>query len=402
MKICYVVYREDNVMVFDSQVLEYLKELKKNPEVEEVSLVLFRHEKNMFKKKETEKKILMYVDNCVSFPSLPVLTVSQLDFNSSKLRQYAKKKYTASDCIAVICRGDLAAYVGAKAFINMENCRVLYDNRGVAYEESEMSHGDVWIHKKNREIKLKALMYAKQHCDVYNFVTNPMRNYMLEKYRFSENKPYMIIPTLYKADACNSDKLEEIKNIEHWKETDYVMTYVGSTEAWQSTAQLVDIIEKASNLSKRIRFIVLTNGEIPELNTLKEKLKNRLTVKSVKHSLMKYYLAISDVGIVIRDNNIVNRVAAPTKIAEYLTNGLKILYSGEIGIITDLKTILGEQVLIEYRDDDSWLQAISSQMDSHEKEINPKVVSYFDMHVRQEEVLKMLNQTFDKEREEIL
>ena len=81
MKICYVVYREDNVMVFDSQVLEYLQKIKDYPEVEEVTLVLFRHEDHLFKKKETEEKILHFVDNCISFPSLPVLTMAQLNVN---------------------------------------------------------------------------------------------------------------------------------------------------------------------------------------------------------------------------------------------------------------------------------------------------------------------------------
>ena len=46
MKICYVVYREDNVMVFDSQVLEYLKIMR--DKVEHIELVVFRHEKNLF------------------------------------------------------------------------------------------------------------------------------------------------------------------------------------------------------------------------------------------------------------------------------------------------------------------------------------------------------------------
>lgn len=399
MKICYVVYREDNVMVFDSQVLEYLQKLKERPEIEEISLVLFRHEENMFKKAETEHKILRYVDNCISFPTLPVLTVTQLNLNSNRLRRYVQKKYRSSDRVAVICRGDLAAYVGSKAFLNMSNCRVLYDNRGLACEESAMAHGDVWIHKRNREMKLKALTYAKQHCDLYNFVTNPMRDYMLEKYGFRENIPYTIIPTLYKAGVSDPEKLEEIRRSENWRESDYVITYVGSTEAWQSTAQLVDIVEKASKLSDKIRFMILTNGEITELSHLKVKLKDRLTVKSVKHSLMKYYLTLTDVGIVIRDNNIVNRVAAPTKIAEYLTNGLKILYSGEIGIITDLKSLLGEQVLIEYNSDDSWLNAINSDIGSHKKQVNPKIVAYFDMITRQSETLQMINAAFDKERE---
>ena len=97
MKICYVVYREDNVMVFDSQVLEYLQKLKEYPDVEETSLVLFRHEDNLFKKNEVENKVLQFVDKCVSFPTLPVLTMSQLNLNCDKLRKYAQRAYTKND-----------------------------------------------------------------------------------------------------------------------------------------------------------------------------------------------------------------------------------------------------------------------------------------------------------------
>ena len=55
MKVCYFVYREDNVMVYASQVLEYLQQLKEKPSVEEIGLIVFRHEKNLFKKDKVEK-----------------------------------------------------------------------------------------------------------------------------------------------------------------------------------------------------------------------------------------------------------------------------------------------------------------------------------------------------------
>ena len=399
MKICYVVYREDNVMVFDSQVLEYLQKIKEYPEVEEVTLVLFRHEKNLLKKEEIENKALMFVDDCISFPSLPVLTMAQLNANSDKLRKYIAKKYMSTDNIAVVCRGDLAAYVGSRAVTKMKQCRVLYDNRGLAYEESVMSHGDKWVYKRNREIKLKAMKYAKCHCDAYNFVTNTMRIYMQDKYNFDLKVPSTIIPTLYKAEAIDFNKLQEVRKREKWKESDYVITYVGSTAAWQSTTQLVDIINKASCLRNNVRFMVLTNGKINELDVLKDKLKDRLLIKSVQHDEMKYYLAMSNIGIVIRDNNVVNRVAAPTKIAEYLTNGLKILYSGKIGIITDLEPLLEKGTLIEYKNDEKWLSAITDDIKHPRKNVAENVVSYFDMHIRQRETLDMLNNAFYKERE---
>ena len=253
MKICYVVYREDNVMVFDSQVLEYLQKIKDYPEVEEVTLVLFRHEDHLFKKKETEEKTpsILQITVFLSFASGAYNgTVECQLWETSEI---CRRKYRDADKVAVICRGDLAAYVGGKAFANMAQCRVLYDNRGLAFEESVMSHGDKWTHKRNREIKLRALKYARFHCDTYNFVTNSMRDYMLDKYKFKQNAPYTIIPTLYKAAPLDPNELQKIQTRENWKATDYVITYVGSTAAWQSTAQLVDIISRTSCLSDNVR-----------------------------------------------------------------------------------------------------------------------------------------------------
>jgi hypothetical protein len=46
---------------------------------------------------------------------------------------------------------------------------------------------------------------------------------------------------------------------------------------------------------------------------------------------VKDYLSISDYGILIREYSVTNKVASPTKFAEYLNAGLKVIISPEIG-----------------------------------------------------------------------
>ena len=136
MKVCYLVYREDNVMVFDSQVLEYLKKLKTNPNIENIKLVLFRHQDNLTCKKDVEKKILNYIDDYVTFATLaPPLTMLQLNLDVLRFKKYIKMQYEEDEEIAVICRGDFATYIGAKGFYTFENSRILFDNRVLPIEE---------------------------------------------------------------------------------------------------------------------------------------------------------------------------------------------------------------------------------------------------------------------------
>lgn len=397
MKLIYLVYREDNVMVYESQVLEYLRSMKEKRLFDSIELIVFRHEQNLMQKAEVERRICKYIDKTMTFWSFPVLSITQLNINALRLKNYIKKAYLKSDMLAVICRGDLAAFVGERAFRNFPNSRILYDNRGLAYEESELGHKDNFFHKINRNRKRAALNFSKLHCDMYNFVTNEMRAYFMNEYGYNPDLPYTIIPTLYHAETGREEEFANIAKREGFRPTDFVISYVGSTAAWQSTKQLIELIKIIGEKYATVRFFVLSNGIIPELETLPRKIKDRIIMKGVPHNEIKYYLRMTRIGIVIRDNNIVNHVAAPTKIAEYLTSGVSILYSGDIGIIADLKKITDDSQMICKDTDKDWLTKIDPAS-YPSKKINPTIVDYFDMDKRQIETYEMIVHTFAREK----
>lgn len=397
MRLIYLVYREENVMVYQSQVLEYLRAFKQKALFDSIELIVFRHEQNLMKRSEVEERIFRYIDKTKTFWSLPVINLVQLNINATRLKKYLKKTYVDDDSITVICRGDLAAYIGVRAFSSFSNSRILYDNRGLAYEESVMSHESNLIHKFNRNVKRKALDRTRLHCDMYNFVTNGMREYFLKQYGYNPKLPYTIIPTLYSAETGDDDEFAEVARRENYSSADYVISYVGSTAAWQSTKKLVSLIQLIGETYERVRFFVLSNGTIPEIESLSQNIRERVIVKSVPHKEIKYYLQMTNIGIVIRDNNIVNHVAAPTKIAEYLTSGVTLLYSGDIGVVADLKEVTDESQLICIDTDKEWLEKINPDV-YQSKRINPVIVDYFDMNKRQFETYNMIKRAFTNEK----
>lgn len=392
MRICYIVYREDNVMVFDSQVLEYLQKMRKK--VEHIELIVFRHEQNLFRKSTLEKKILNYVDECTTYASAPVVSTLQLKMNALRLKLHVQRKYRSGD-VAVICRGDLAGYVGSKAFRGMLNSRLLLDNRGLPLEESIKSYGDQWIHKLNRRAKAFAMNYAKDHCDAYNFVTTKLREHNIATYGYREELPYTIIPTLFKNESVDESGLERIRKAEQCASDDFVVTYIGSTASWQETNILPQIINKIYKKKSNSRFFILTDGTIKDFCELPAEIQRRIIIKKVQHIEVKYYLALSEVGIVVRDNSIINKVAAPTKIAEYVTSGVQLLYSGNIGILSDLKALDASGNMIDMEANPKW----DSMLTGRRVQENLSVYfDYFDMDKRQNETLQMLRTCFMKDR----
>lgn len=395
MKICYIVYREDNVMVFDSQVLEYLQKLDLFFAVDSTELIVFRHQDNLKKKEVIEKKISKFINQYKTFATIaPPMSRCQLNIDAKRLKKYILEKYDINEQIAVICRGDFATYIAAKAFSNMPNSRILFDNRGLPVEESLMAHPTGIIHSINRKIKKISIEYAKDHCDMYNFVTNAMREYDLLHYKYSKNIPYTVIPTLYRAETIDENELNRIKNRENYHSDQFIITYVGSVAAWQSTKQLIDVIYKIGNENSFVRFFILTNGSMTEFESFPLELRKRIVIKSVPHNEMKYYLQISNIGIVIRDNNIVNKVAAPTKIAEYLTSGMKILYSGNIGILEDIKGISDNNRMIQLDSSDNWIKQVENSISVKKQNVNEQILAYFDMASRQKETIDMLLESF--------
>lgn len=394
MKICYIVYREDNVMVFDSQVLQYLKAMKAHPEIDEIELIVFRHEENINKKDEVESKIKQFVNSTKTFISFPILSKAQLDVNAARLKKYIKNRYSISEQVAVICRGELATYIGAKAFRDHPNSRILFDNRGLPLEESEMRYKDKKIHVINRKKKRIALNYAKSHCDMYNFVTNAMREYVVQTYRYNAQLPFTIIPTLYHPESVDAAGWDKVVQIEKYEPSQMVISYIGSTASWQSTSQLIDIITKIATKYKNSRFMILTKGTIPEIENLPPDIRDRLTVKGVPHSQVKYYLKMSDFGLVIRDDNIVNQVAAPTKIAEYLTAGVSMLYAGNIGILKDIDTVSSAKRMIAIDQNDDWIEKLETIKSAEDKTVDPAIINYFSMEVRQRDTIGMIVSSF--------
>lgn len=399
MKLCYIVYREENVLVYESQVLEYLQSLKQKHLFDTIELIVFRHEKNLNKREEVETRILNYLDDCYSIWTLPIVSLSQLKINAARLKSHLRKKYDKDESIAVICRGDPATFIGVRAFAHFQNSRILFDNRGLAFEESVMSYHNKLVHILNRNAKLKAMRYSKDRVDMYNFVTHAMRNYFLEHYNYNPSVPYTIIPTLFRTENLDEGLLDEIKKRESVSNDDIVVSYVGSTAAWQSTNELASIIGKIGTKNPHIRFFVLSNGRIQALDDLPSNIRDRITVKSIPHSEMKYYLEISNIGIVIRDSNIVNKVAAPTKIAEYLMCGNSILYKGDIGIIEDLRSICGEGQLVCLDEESNWIEKVF-QNRVIKKTVNERVLNYFDMDKRQYETVNMIQESFSKPKRE--
>ena len=159
------------------------------------------------------------------------------------------------------------------------------------------------------------------------YVTDVMKKHYDLKYPWSSNIPsivYNIYPN-FPMNYIFSEQYEGSKTI---------VIYSGNCQKWQNVDMILEIIKK--NRNEHIEYVILTGEplifekKINELGIVKG-LWN-LSVLSVKPSELPQYYSKAHYGFILRDDILVNQVANPTKMLEYLIFGIiPIVKSPKIG-----------------------------------------------------------------------
>lgn len=158
------------------------------------------------------------------------------------------------------------------------------------------------------------------------FVSNQMKRFYINKYPFIKNKKLLVYPIM------NFDRIN-IK-IREKEEKETVFIYSGNLQKWQNIDLMLEKIKEIEN--DNYKYIFLTN-ETEELKRKIEKigLINYMVDSVLPEELGKFY-EIAHYGFILRDEHILNKVANPTKLGEYMEYGIiPIVKYDEIGDYKD-------------------------------------------------------------------
>lgn len=110
---------------------------------------------------------------------------------------------------------------------------------------------------------------------------------------------------------------------------DFVLVYAGSLSAWNRPDLILAAYRAVRSAHAGAKLLLLT-GSAAEARALFGR-EAGVIVRSVAHADIQHYLALADLGLLLRDRSPVNRVASPVKFAEYLACGVPVLVSPGVG-----------------------------------------------------------------------
>lgn len=207
---------------------------------------------------------------------------------------------------------------------------VLLDIHGLWLEEMLIWSGSDSVLKKTVLERIEKIMLASADGMIY--ASNPLKNVLVNKYPELAQKPSMVIPCFPDLEQFKFDSYARKSLRENWGWEDcIIVVHSGVNAPWVDISGIQHLL-KISSYIPGIRFLFLTN-QVAEWEKIIDDVIDRVKIKilSVDHKDMYKFLSAADVGLVARIDSLINRVASPTKIAEYLATGLPVFMTAGIG-----------------------------------------------------------------------
>lgn len=298
----------------------------------------------------------IYNQECIKDIKLNLLLPSKIVKKMGKMNSYydyyARKigKYAKNNKIDImLCENLDSSYIGY-LIREMYNIPYVMDYHGAVPEEAEFfgecKRGDSYYNYL-KYIEKMALINAKSIV----VVSNAFQKYITSSFDIQKDNVFVVPCCVEHAEnkfnIISRNAIRKELNVEDRK----ILIYAGSVTKYQCIDEMISIFHTLHSYDDAWYFVFLS--AYPQLDLLKEKFKmnnvsgNDYCILSVKHDKVNDYYSCADVGIIIRHDHILNRVASPTKIPEYLSSGLYLLGTDNIG---DIKDVLSDKTLLSYEE----------------------------------------------------
>lgn len=162
-----------------------------------------------------------------------------------------------------------------------------------------------------------------KHCSYAFFVSSYQKDYITSKFHV-ESPKHFIMP-------CFNETINPNVFFTPGKYEKNTFCYVGSTvDVWQNFENIIEIYKHIESTHHDCLFKIITPNE-SETHKLvsKHQLKN-VIIKSVTQDQVSDEIADCKFGFLLRKDHIVNNVSTPTKLSNYLANGIIPIVSDSI------------------------------------------------------------------------
>lgn len=190
----------------------------------------------------------------------------------------------------------------------------------------------------------------------------------------------------------------EIRHQYGFNDENKVICYVGRLSVWQRISDILKLWREVSHLRTTYRFLFI----VRQAKLLTKMIKEadlpieKCRIVSCSHNEVAKYMSAADAGMIMRHDIVVNNVASPIKIGEYLGCGLPVILTKGIGDYS--KTIPEAGVGILLNEDSNMAQQVVDFMEQPNfDELRDKAIAFAHENITWDSYLDSLKRLFSTE-----
>jgi glycosyltransferase involved in cell wall biosynthesis len=337
----YLTFNDNYSGVFNSQVINTCLFISKefNVKVKLVSFVSIR----LYSAEKV--KITRAYKDAIVLPMFPGVKNWKLNFYTLLIFFLFNRRDK------VIARGPFATFLAQKMKRYGKVKSVVFDSRGAYSAEFKEYNivGDKLFQHEVENIEREAVLKS----DFRIAVSNKLIAYWEENFLYRKGNE-VVIPCTLDSSQIHSipDETEFIRKRREYgfNEGDVIIVFSGSGSLWHSFGKMAILLKNIMDRNSNIKILFLSESK-PDLGS--EELNQRVTQKWLQPKDVFSVLSIADYGLLVRENTVTNLVSSPTKYAEYLSAGLKVLISAHVGDYSEFTLINDTGYVIEDLDNNS-------------------------------------------------
>ena len=228
--------------------------------------------------------------------------------------------------------------------------RVLPSTCVIAELEGDVVSETLYYHKYNMKysenglarrlrLHLKATENVLIKCDAILCVSNKLKEVLVERHQLTQEqqRKIRVFPTLASSKRFYFDETRRTSfRKELGLESRYVVVYVGNlVTPWQLPKQTIELFRLVKQVQPKAILLVVSPE--PEHKVMHPYLqsagikKEDYQLRSVVYEKIPSVLCAADLGVILREKHLMNEVASPGKMGEYLLSGLPVVMTEYVG-----------------------------------------------------------------------
>lgn len=262
-------------------------------------------------------------------------------FSRNKIQQGLQKVINELGYVLVYCEA-IPSAIATVSVCKKNHLKLILDCHGDLVSEIRMT-------KKNLMGKAYAKLISILQQEVIEY-SSLIVTVTKEQYRlFETNKDNVVLPMIPgKSFLVSENFRNEIRKSLNIPQDSVVFCYAGGNQKWQMAYETLAYYGKIEKKQANTFMLVYTR-EVKSFEKLAMDLKiKNIKILSVNYDEMPRYLDACDYGFCLRQGNMVNRVASPTKVMEYLSRNVMPILTEYVG---DFSVDLKKQKLAIVLDD---------------------------------------------------